>query len=138
MKTVRCATAMIKALEAVGTEIAFGYNGHGNWALLDAIEFESNIRGVAARGEDQAVHLADGYARANKGKIPVVCTSVGPGNMNIAPALFSVPLRTYVAATFLGILPGTFAYAYLGSGIDSVIEAAEECPGECIFIEVDA
>ena len=87
MKTVRCATAMIKALEAVGTEIAFGYNGHGNWALLDAIEFESNIRGVAARGEDQAVHLADGYARANKGKIPVVCTSVGPGNMNIAPAL---------------------------------------------------
>ena len=87
MQKVRCATAMIKALEAVGTEIAFGYNGHGNWALLDAIQYESGIRGVAVRAEDQAVHLADGYARAKKGKIPIVCTSVGPGNMNIAPAL---------------------------------------------------
>ena len=87
MQKVRTATAMIKALEAVGSEIAFSYNGHGNWALLDAIQYESKIRGVASRTEDQAVHLADGYARARKGKIPVVCTSVGPGNMNIAPAL---------------------------------------------------
>ena len=87
MQKVRCATAMIKALEAVGTEIAFNYNGHGNWALLDAIQYESKIRGVATRGEDQAVHLADGYARAKKGRIPIVSTSVGPGNMNIAPAL---------------------------------------------------
>lgn len=46
--------------------------------------------------------------------------------MNIAPALFAVPLRTYIAATFIGILPGTFAYTYLGSGIDSVIISAQE------------
>ena len=45
--------------------------------------------------------------------------------INIAPAFFNVRLRDYVAATFIGILPGTFAYAYLGSGIDSVIEAAD-------------
>lgn len=44
--------------------------------------------------------------------------------VNIAPALFDVPLRTYLAATFLGILPGTFAYAYLGNGLDSVMLAA--------------
>ncbi len=46
--------------------------------------------------------------------------------VNIAPALFGVRLRTYVAATFLGILPGTFAYAYLGEGVGSVLAAAEE------------
>ena len=34
--------------------------------------------------------------------------------VNIAPAFFSVSLRTYVLATLIGILPGTFAYAYLG------------------------
>jgi uncharacterized membrane protein YdjX (TVP38/TMEM64 family) len=45
--------------------------------------------------------------------------------MNIAPALFKVPLRSYVAATFFGILPGVFAYSYLGQGIDSVIESAK-------------
>ncbi|MEM6463195.1 MAG: TVP38/TMEM64 family protein [Pseudomonadota bacterium] len=46
--------------------------------------------------------------------------------INIAPALFNVPLRTYVTATFLGILPGTYAYAYLGQGLDSVILSAKE------------
>lgn len=46
--------------------------------------------------------------------------------INIAPAFFNVPTRTYVAATFLGILPGTFAYAYLGQGVDSVIVAARQ------------
>ena len=79
---------MIKALEAVGVDTAFAYNGHGNWALLDAIEYESPITGIAARGEDQAVHMADGFYRASKKQsIPIVCTSVGPGNMNIASAL---------------------------------------------------
>lgn len=43
MQKVRSATALIKALDAVGTEIAFGYSGHGNWALPDAIEYESSI-----------------------------------------------------------------------------------------------
>ena len=46
--------------------------------------------------------------------------------INIAPALFNVPVRTYVAATFLGILPGTYAYAYLGQGVDSVILSARK------------
>ncbi len=50
--------------------------------------------------------------------------------MNIAPALFKVPLRTYVAATFLGILPGTFAYAYLGQGVESVLIAAQKAGTE--------
>lgn len=46
--------------------------------------------------------------------------------MNIAPALFNVPVRTYIVATFIGILPGTYAYAYLGQGLDSVILSARE------------
>ena len=44
--------------------------------------------------------------------------------INVAPALFGVSLQTYVIATFVGILPGTFAYAYLGQGLDSVLAAA--------------
>ncbi len=88
MAKLRCATAMIKTLEALGSDAAFVYNGHGNWAFLDAIQHESGIKGIAARSEDQAVHMADGYFRSkgNKG-IPIVSTSVGPGNMNIASAL---------------------------------------------------
>jgi uncharacterized membrane protein YdjX (TVP38/TMEM64 family) len=46
--------------------------------------------------------------------------------VNIAPAFFHVPLRTYVVATLLGILPGTFAYAYLGGSIDTVLTEAHK------------
>lgn len=45
--------------------------------------------------------------------------------INIAPALFNVKTRDYVLATFLGILPGVFAYSFLGQGVGSVLEAAE-------------
>jgi len=50
--------------------------------------------------------------------------------INIAPAIFNVPLRTYFVATAIGILPGTFAYAFLGEGIDSVIEAQQAAGAE--------
>lgn len=45
--------------------------------------------------------------------------------VNIAPALFKVRPRTFVAATAIGILPGAFAYASLGHGVDSVVQAAQ-------------
>lgn len=44
--------------------------------------------------------------------------------VNIAAGLFRVSLRNYVAATLIGILPATFAYAWLGQGLDSVVVAA--------------
>jgi uncharacterized membrane protein YdjX (TVP38/TMEM64 family) len=43
--------------------------------------------------------------------------------VNIVPALAGVRLGTFVAATFFGIIPGTFAYAFVGSGLESVIAA---------------
>jgi len=45
--------------------------------------------------------------------------------VNIAPAFFKVSLRTYVIATFIGILPATFVFACLGAGLDSAIATAE-------------
>ncbi len=41
--------------------------------------------------------------------------------VNIAPAFFDVKTRTFVAATFLGIIPGAMVYAFLGSGIDQAL-----------------
>jgi len=41
--------------------------------------------------------------------------------INIAPAFLGIPLRTYVIATFVGIIPGTFVFAFLGRGLDSII-----------------
>jgi acetolactate synthase-1/2/3 large subunit len=88
MERIRCATAMIQCLEAIGIDVAFVYNGHGNWGLLDAIAHESSMRGIACRSEEQGIHMADGYYRSRpEGPLALVSTSVGPGNMNIASAL---------------------------------------------------
>ncbi len=51
--------------------------------------------------------------------------------VNIAPALFQVPLRTYVLSTAVGILPGTFAFAFIGAGLDSVVAAQEAANPGC-------
>ena len=52
--------------------------------------------------------------------------------VNIAPALFNVKTTTYVWATFLGIIPGTFAFSIIGSGFDSIILAQKAAHEECI------
>lgn len=45
--------------------------------------------------------------------------------VNLVPALSGVPLRTYVLATLLGIIPGTVVYAGVGAGLESVVDAGE-------------
>jgi len=40
--------------------------------------------------------------------------------VNLAPALTSVPLRTYVLATLVGIIPGTFVYVNLGQALGHI------------------
>ncbi|MBF0251884.1 MAG: TVP38/TMEM64 family protein [Alphaproteobacteria bacterium] len=45
--------------------------------------------------------------------------------VNLVPALLDVRLSTYVAATFIGIIPGTFVYAHAGAGLGAVFETGE-------------
>jgi len=88
MTQITVARAIARVLEQMGTEVVFGVNGHGNWALLDALVNETSIRGVPARVEDQAVQMADGYWRMRRAApLPIITTTVGPGNMNIVPAV---------------------------------------------------
>lgn len=43
--------------------------------------------------------------------------------VNLAPAFLGVSLRTYVVATFVGIIPGTFIYALVGNGLGAIFDA---------------
>ena len=45
--------------------------------------------------------------------------------VNLVPAVAGVKLRTFVTATAIGIVPATFAFAFFGSGLDSVLAAQE-------------
>jgi len=52
--------------------------------------------------------------------------------VNLVPALLGVRLRTFVAATALGIIPATFIFAFFGAGLDSVIAAQEATYKTCL------
>ena len=42
--------------------------------------------------------------------------------VNIVPAFLGVSLRNYVIGTFFGIIPGTFVFASIGSGLGHLLE----------------
>ncbi len=83
---------------------------------------------LRARVGGIAKRLADGFRENAFGYLLVIrLAPVFPFFVvNIAAALFDISLGRFVAATFIGILPGTFAYAYLGQGVDSVLVAARD------------
>ena len=53
--------------------------------------------------------------------------------INLAPAMLGIRLRTYVAATFLGIIPGTAVYSWVGAGLGEVFARGEEPDLSLIF-----
>jgi len=52
--------------------------------------------------------------------------------VNLAPALVGVKLSTFVAATAIGIVPATFAFAFLGAGLDSLLAAPGSAYRACL------
>jgi len=53
--------------------------------------------------------------------------------VNLVPAFLNVPLRTYVLGTFLGIIPGTFVFALVGSGLAGVLDAGRKPDLDVLF-----
>ena len=46
--------------------------------------------------------------------------------VNLVPAFLGVSLRTYVVATFVGVIPGALVYASLGNGLGAILDAGGE------------
>lgn len=46
--------------------------------------------------------------------------------VNLVPAFLNVRLRTFVTATFIGIIPGGFVYTTVGAGLGSVFDMDQE------------
>lgn len=75
------AEIMVKCLEAEGVEVVFGYPGATICPFYDKI-YDSDIKHILVRQEQNAAHMASGYARcSNK---PGVCVATsGPGATNL-------------------------------------------------------
>jgi uncharacterized membrane protein YdjX (TVP38/TMEM64 family) len=52
--------------------------------------------------------------------------------VNLVPALAGVRVSPYVAATAIGIIPGSLVFAFFGSGLDSVIDAQDAAYKACL------
>lgn len=46
--------------------------------------------------------------------------------VNLVPAFLGVKLWVYVVATFVGIIPGTFVFVTVGSGLGSIFDSGED------------
>ena len=76
------ATAIIKGLEREGVEYIFGLSGGSVIPIFDAlVTSKTKINFVLVRHEQNAAHMADGYARAT-GKPAVALVTSGPGATN--------------------------------------------------------
>ena len=82
---------------------------------------------LKARVGPFAAKLSEGFERDAFGYLLVlrIAPFIPFFMVNIAPAFFRVRVRTFLAATLIGIVPGGFAYAWLGAGLDSVLLASE-------------
>jgi acetolactate synthase-1/2/3 large subunit len=70
--------ALVEALNVHGVDTVFGVLGSTLLPAYDALCDRSDIRLIAPRGEDGAVHMADAYARVT-GKVGVAMITVGAG-----------------------------------------------------------
>jgi len=52
--------------------------------------------------------------------------------VNLAPGLLGVGFWTYVVTTFIGIIPGTFAFSLAGNGLGSVFDAQQMAYESCL------
>lgn len=88
MEKITVAKAIGRLLKKLGTERYYFYNGHANWGLLDAFEYDAKIQGIRVRHENHAIHMADGDWRMRREyPLPITCTTTGPGNYNTVAAL---------------------------------------------------
>jgi len=46
--------------------------------------------------------------------------------VNLAAPILGVPLKTFVLATLIGIIPGTFVFTSIGAGLGSIFDSMEE------------
>jgi acetolactate synthase-1/2/3 large subunit len=92
--TIRGADSLLRALEAEGVDLIFGYPGGAIMPVYDAL-VDSKIRHILVRHEQGAALAANGYAR-HTGKVGVCLATSGPGATNLV---------TGIADAFLDSVP---------------------------------
>jgi acetolactate synthase-1/2/3 large subunit len=84
-KLMNGAEVLLECLAREGVDCFFGYPGGVTLPFYDAL-YDSHIRHVLVRHEENACFAAEGYARST-GKVGVCCATSGPGATNLVTGL---------------------------------------------------
>lgn len=95
--------AIIKALEAEGVKIVFGYPGGAILPVYDSLR-ESNIHHVLVRNEQGAAHSASGYAKSS-GNVGVCIATSGPGATNLITGIATAYMDSIPIIAITGQVP---------------------------------
>ncbi|HBG47878.1 MAG TPA: biosynthetic-type acetolactate synthase large subunit [Deltaproteobacteria bacterium] len=97
------AEILIECLIKEGVDTVFGFPGGAVLPIYDAL-YDASLRHILVRHEQGAVHMADGYARAN-GKPGVVIVTSGPGATNTVTGIATAYMDSIPIVVFTGQVP---------------------------------
>ena len=100
---VRAADALVKAMESKGVDVIFGIPGGSILPFYDAL-YDSNIRTILMRHEQQAAHAAEGYARV-RGRPGVAVATSGPGATNLVTGIVNAMMDSQPVVAITGQVP---------------------------------
>lgn len=106
---MRVVDAVAQWFDTIGVKHYFGYAGGSLWPFMDALVDVPHIKGIQAKHEGHAVHMADVYYRIT-GKVAPVLVNKGPGLMNAMGGIASA--RHDSAATV--VIAGSGSTHFLG------------------------
>ncbi len=99
-KLMNGAEVLLECLAREGVDCFFGYPGGVTLPFYDAL-FDSHIRHVLVRHEENACFAAEGYARAT-GKVGVCCATSGPGATNLVTGLVDAMMDSIPVVAITG------------------------------------
>ncbi len=105
MKNESGADAIWRTLGEEGVEVVFGYPGGAIMPAYDAMT-RWPIRHVLCRHEQNAAHMADGFARAS-GRVGVCVATSGPGATNLVTGIATAMLDSSPIVCITGQVPSS-------------------------------
>ncbi|GAA0508615.1 acetolactate synthase [Paractinoplanes deccanensis] len=103
------AGSLVRSLEALGVEVAFGIPGGAILPAYDPL-YDSKVRHILVRHEQGAGHAATGYAQAT-GKVGVCIATSGPGATNLVTPIADA----YMDSVPIVAITGQVGRPYIGT-----------------------
>lgn len=97
------AGALVRSLEALGVEVAFGIPGGAILPAYDPL-LDSSVRHILVRHEQGAGHAATGYAQAT-GRVGVCIATSGPGATNLVTPIADAYMDSVPLVAITGQVP---------------------------------